>query len=263
MHPLLPLTLDELLTTTRAVRKRLDLSRPVEREVILECLAIAQQAPTASNMQNWHFVVVTDPGKRAALAEIYRKGWDLYLTMPTAAPNLHFANPAHEAMQTRIMATLPSFIEHFHDIPVYVIPCLFGRSEGQPAIIQSALWGHDCPGSLEFHVGRPCPWPRHGLDMPPSVFRRGSRAGARHSVCRGHASVPDSGGLYTGHAFQASVAGTPGHHHPLGDVVGRGEDGLREGRGKRGIVLHCSRVESCPRRGVWCGKGSKLDRSRT
>src|SRR5215510_3106148 len=80
MHPLLPLTLDELLTTTRAVRKRLDLSRPVEREVLLECLAIAQQAPTASNMQNWHFVVVTDPDKRAALAEIYRKGWDLYLT---------------------------------------------------------------------------------------------------------------------------------------------------------------------------------------
>jgi nitroreductase len=52
MAPPLPLTLDELLTTTRAVRNRLDLSRPVEREVLLECLAIAQQAPTASNLQN-------------------------------------------------------------------------------------------------------------------------------------------------------------------------------------------------------------------
>jgi nitroreductase len=92
MAPLLPLTLDELLTTTRAVRTRLDLSRPVEREVILECLAIAQQAPTASNMQNWHFVVVTDPGKRAALADLYRKGWDRYVTMPLAAPNLHSLN---------------------------------------------------------------------------------------------------------------------------------------------------------------------------
>ena len=78
MAPLLPLTLDELLTTTRAVRTRLDLSRPVEREVVLECLAIAQQAPSASNMQNWHFMVVTDAGKRAALAELYRKGWEHY-----------------------------------------------------------------------------------------------------------------------------------------------------------------------------------------
>jgi nitroreductase len=150
MAPLLPLTLDELLTTTRAVRKRLDLSRPVEREVILECLAIAQQAPTASNMQNWHFMVVTDPGKRAALAEIYRKGWDRYVTMPIAVPNLHFANPAHEAMQTRIMATVPPFIEHFHDIPVYVIPCFSGRSEGQPAVIQSALWGTIAPAAWSF-----------------------------------------------------------------------------------------------------------------
>jgi len=150
MATLLSLTLDELLTTTRAVRKRLDLNRPVEREVILECLAIAQQAPTASNMQNWHFVVVTDPGKRAALAEIYRKGWDVYLTMPIAAPNLHFANPAHEAMQTRIMTTVEPFIEHFHDIPVYVIPCLSGRSDGQPAVIQSALWGSIAPAAWSF-----------------------------------------------------------------------------------------------------------------
>jgi nitroreductase len=66
----LPLTVDELHTTTRAVRKRLDFTRAIDRQVILDCLAIAQQAPTASNMQNWHFVVVTDPVKRAALAAI-------------------------------------------------------------------------------------------------------------------------------------------------------------------------------------------------
>jgi len=150
MAPLLPLTLDELLTTTRAVRTRLDLSRPVEREVVLECLAIAQQAPTASNMQNWHFIVVTDAEKRAALAELYRKGWEHYVTMPIAAPNLHFTNPAHTAMQARIMASLPSFIEHFHEIPVYVIPCLSGRCEGQPALIQSAMWGTIAPAAWSF-----------------------------------------------------------------------------------------------------------------
>lgn len=67
-HPVLPLSADEVLTTTRSVRKRLDLSRPVERSVIEECLRIAQQAPSASNRQHWHFVVVSDPrsGRRSA-----------------------------------------------------------------------------------------------------------------------------------------------------------------------------------------------------
>src|SRR5947209_2311494 len=74
----LSLTPDELLSTTRAVRKRLDFTRPVERAVLEECLTLAQQAPTGSNSQGWHFVVVADATKRAALAAIYRVGWDAY-----------------------------------------------------------------------------------------------------------------------------------------------------------------------------------------
>ena len=72
-------SVDELLSTTRAVRKRLDLSRPVEREVILECLRLAVQAPTASNNQDWRWVVVTDADKRAAIAEIYNSVGAEYL----------------------------------------------------------------------------------------------------------------------------------------------------------------------------------------
>ena len=56
---------DALLTTTRAVRRRLDLDRPVPRELVLECVSIAQQAPTGGNSQGWGFVVVTDEDKRA------------------------------------------------------------------------------------------------------------------------------------------------------------------------------------------------------
>ena len=91
---MLPLSAKELLTTTRAVRKRLDLSRPVEREVIEECISIAQQAPTASNMQNWHFVVVTDTIKKAALAELFGKGWETYIKLPTSilTSNLRIPN---------------------------------------------------------------------------------------------------------------------------------------------------------------------------
>ena len=66
-------SVDELLTTTRSVRKRLDLTRPVGREVILECIQLAMQAPTASNAQDWRWLVITDADKRAAIADIYRQ----------------------------------------------------------------------------------------------------------------------------------------------------------------------------------------------
>ena len=75
----LPLSPDEVLATTRAVRRRLDLERPVEREVLEECLRLAQQAPAASYREDWHFVVVTDADKRAALGELWRKFGARYL----------------------------------------------------------------------------------------------------------------------------------------------------------------------------------------
>ena len=81
--PHLNLTVDEVLTTTRSVRKRLDFSRPVEMDVIRECLELATQAPTGGNSQTWHWVVVTDAAKRQALGDIYRKGWAIYRSTPS------------------------------------------------------------------------------------------------------------------------------------------------------------------------------------
>ena len=69
--------LDHLLTTTRTVRKRLDLTRPVDTKIIEEAIEIAVQAPTGSNAQGWHFVVVTDPDKKKAIADLYRQGADM------------------------------------------------------------------------------------------------------------------------------------------------------------------------------------------
>ena len=71
-------TVDHLLTTTRSVRKRLDFERPVEPEIIQECLELAIQAPSGSNRQGWRFMVVTDPAKRAKLGELYKKSFKLY-----------------------------------------------------------------------------------------------------------------------------------------------------------------------------------------
>ena len=134
---------DELLTTTRAVRKRLDFSRPVERTVLEECLRIAQQAPTGSNLQNWHFVVVTDLAKRRALADVYRKGWAIYVTLPLAAGNLTFDDPLRNAQQARVMASAQYLADHIHDAPVLVVPCIRppdSRCESLPVALQSTWW---------------------------------------------------------------------------------------------------------------------------
>jgi nitroreductase len=147
---LLSLSAKELLTTTRAVRKCLDLNRPVERDVIEECISVAQQAPTASNIQNWHFVVVTDPTKKAELAELFRKGWETYIKLPTAVNNMKFEDPKRNATQKRIVSSAQYLVEHLKDVPVHVIPCIAARTEGEPTVVQSAVWGSIAPAAWSF-----------------------------------------------------------------------------------------------------------------
>lgn len=110
---------DRLLSTTRAVRKRLDLSRPVERDVIVECLRLATQAPTGSNAQRWRWVVVTDPDKRAKLAELYRAGGEAYFRATRHA--------AGDPQLRRVRESARYLVEVMHRVPVLVIPCQLGR----------------------------------------------------------------------------------------------------------------------------------------
>lgn len=148
--PTLPLTPDELLTTTRAVRKNLDLGRPVERSVLEECLAVAQQSPTGSNMQGWAFVVVTDAAKKKALADLYRQAMALYRTLPIAAPNLTFEDPARNALQQRITSSAEHLAEHLHEVPVHVIPCIRGRLENGPTVMAASAYGSIIPAAWSF-----------------------------------------------------------------------------------------------------------------
>ena len=138
---------DELLTTTRAVRKRLDFDRAVPDEVIHECLAVAQQAPTASNRQNWHFMVVTDAQERMALAELYRRGWEQYTQSPTAATNLQYDDPMRAAVQERVGDSAQYLADNLHRVPVMVIPCVVGRTDTAPSLVQSAQWGSIMPAA--------------------------------------------------------------------------------------------------------------------
>lgn len=146
---LLEMSPDELLTTTRSVRKRLDLTRPVEREVLEECLTIAQQAPNASNEQTWHFVVVTDPEKRSTLADLYRRAWDIYEST-LEAPHLTSSGPDHKARYERVNSSHRYLLEHLHEVPVHVIPCITGRTDNQPITVQSGRWGTIVPAAWSF-----------------------------------------------------------------------------------------------------------------
>jgi nitroreductase len=148
--PPLALSPDQVLTTTRAVRKRLDFDRPVERSVIEECLQIAIQAPSGSNRQRWHFVVVTDQAKRRAIADLYRKSWASYLSSPTAAQNLHFDDPTREAVQRRVGDSAQYLADHLERVPVFLIPCFVGRVDGQPSSAQAGTWGSILPAVWSF-----------------------------------------------------------------------------------------------------------------
>jgi nitroreductase len=137
----LELTTDELLSTTRAVRKRLDLERPVEREVLEECLRLAQQAPTASYSQNWHFVVVTDAEKRAQLGELWRE---------VAFPYLERRIGGGAGQMARIGDAVVHLANHIHEVPVHVIPCVQGRYEGKSNPLVASAFGSIVPAAWSF-----------------------------------------------------------------------------------------------------------------
>jgi len=113
---------DELLTTTRAVRKRLDFSRPVPREVILDCIRISQQAPTGSNSQGWRWLVVTDAEKRRALADLYRGTAADYFPKQRDK-----AQASGHGQTARVYDSAQHLADHLHEAPVHVIPCIAGR----------------------------------------------------------------------------------------------------------------------------------------
>ena len=127
-HERLGLSVHDVLTTTRSVRRRLDLDRPVDDELIKECLEYAVQAPTGANRQGWRFVGVTDPEKRAGLADLYRQGWERYVGMAESAAALATdENSEGGTQQMRVMRSAAYLAENMHRVPAMVIPCLPGR----------------------------------------------------------------------------------------------------------------------------------------
>ena len=141
----LPLSVDELLTSTRSVRKRLDFDRPVPRDVLMECLDLALQAPTGSNAQGWQFLFVEDPAKKKALADIYRATGTPYLDMPAPV-----RGDMRDAQMDSVLSSAKYLNENLEKAPVFLIPCLEGRPDGAPAGMQASYWGSLIPAVWSF-----------------------------------------------------------------------------------------------------------------
>lgn len=132
---------DRLLSTTRSVRRRLDLDRPVEREVLLDCIRLAQQAPTGSNGQGWRWVVITDREKIAEVARLYNQSGAAYLEQ---------AAGSSEGQTKRVYESAFALTEVLDRVPVMVIPCIEGKVDGMPNFVSAAVYGSILPAAWSF-----------------------------------------------------------------------------------------------------------------
>jgi nitroreductase len=147
----LDLTPDQLLTTTRAVRKRLDFSRPVPDDLVRECVATAFQSPSGSNNPTMQFVVVRDEGKRQAIGEVYRQCYAMYKTMDGIyVGSIDKGSDDANAQQRRVASSADYLGDHMGEAPVLVIACTAGRTDGQPGLMAASILGNVLPAMWSF-----------------------------------------------------------------------------------------------------------------
>ena len=143
----LGLSSDELLTTTRSVRKRLDFDRPVSRDLVEDCARLAFQAPNGSNQQGWSWVFVDDPDTRAAMADLYRQGLRDHLARDRSnevEPDR--SNPT----QQRISTSVAYLLERMQDVPVLLVPAVARRYGDASTFQQASKWGSILPAVWSF-----------------------------------------------------------------------------------------------------------------
>ena len=133
---------DRLLSTTRSVRKRLDLERPVDPAIIQDCIRLAQQAPTGSNTQGWKWIVVTDPAKRAEVARHYNESGAAYLKAA--------GDSVGEGQTKRVYESAVALTEFLDRVPVLVIPCIEGRVDNMPNVFAASMYGSILPAAWSF-----------------------------------------------------------------------------------------------------------------
>jgi nitroreductase len=149
---LLDLNPDQLLSTTRAVRKRLDFDRPVSDDTIRECVAAALQAPSGSNNLTMQFIVVRDPEVKRALGDIYRQCYSIYQSMDGIYIRTIDKGEADANAQQQRSADSADYLgERMGDAPALIIPCTVGaRTDGQPGMMAASMMANVLPATWSF-----------------------------------------------------------------------------------------------------------------
>ncbi len=133
---------DHLLTTTRAVRKRLDLTRPVPRQTILDCIRVSTQSPAGGNYQKWRWMVVDDPDKKLVIAEAYRRTYAPYIAAQKQA--VGEKDPGNSTID-KIMSSSDYLAEILEQVPALVIPCALGHPDQDGSGDNQGWWGSCIP----------------------------------------------------------------------------------------------------------------------
>ncbi|WP_224387457.1 nitroreductase family protein [Pseudonocardia sp. ICBG1293] len=151
MSDVLPLGPDELLTTTRSVRRRLDLERPVPLEVVRDSLEVALQAPSGSNQQGWHWLVLTDPEKRRAVGEYYRTAFTAYRNSSQYPTTRSSGDADRDATQLRVADSAQYLADRMGEVPVLIIAAMNAKAE-LPAANQAGMWGSLLPAAWSLQL---------------------------------------------------------------------------------------------------------------
>ena len=141
---------DHVLRTTRSVRLRLDFERPIDPAVIEECLEVALQAPTASNSQQWQWVVITDPDKISAVADIYRKSFQILTDRPPEQRPSYGPDDSRTHQSEKVTRSAMYLAAEMHRCPAMLIACINGRIEQLPAVAHAGVYGSILPGAWSF-----------------------------------------------------------------------------------------------------------------
>jgi nitroreductase len=213
MAPSFELTADQVLSTTRAVRKRMDFDRQVDLDTIRECVELAIQAPTGSNQQGWHFVVVTDAARRQALADIYRRAFDFYRNLRFAAGHIVTGDPGRDATQQRVMSSAEYLAENMHRVPVHLLPCIEGRVDGQPVMASASVLGSIIPAAWSFCLAARA----RGLGTAWTTLHLMFEAEAAAVLGIPHASVSQVALIPVAHTLGADFR--PGPRMPVDSVL--------------------------------------------
>lgn len=207
----LPLSPDDLLCTTRSVRKRLDLDRPVPLDLVRASLQVALQAPTGGNSQGWHWMVVTDPALRAGIGEFYARSFASYRESSAYAGNAAGHSAQRQAVQSRVASSADYLAEVMGRVPVHVIGCI-AAGEELPTGNQAGLWGSLLPAAWSFQIaararGLGSAWTTLHLRYEKEIAALlGIPAHVRQGVL-----LPTA--YYTGETFK------PARREPLDDVL--------------------------------------------